>query len=145
MWETTGNEKYLADFEAKIQEQQSMVDENWDWGNIKNMGVFTYLMSKREGKNPELFNSLKQKTIETANQIANKAQSDIFNRYSPVVICCSNLMLLRNFCSRVYSNRDRNFVYSLLSSASTGIESSIWYSPVTAVIIMPIPVRIPGR
>lgn len=80
MWETTGDKKYLADFEAKIQEQQSMVDENWDWGNIKNMGVFTYLMSKREGKNPELFNSLKQKTIETANQIVNKAQSDIFNR-----------------------------------------------------------------
>ena len=80
MWETTGEAVYLADFEARIQKMDNKVDENWDWGNISNMAVFTYVLSKREGRDPKLLQQVKDEIIEVANAIVDKANTDIYNR-----------------------------------------------------------------
>ncbi|MBN2263511.1 MAG: glycoside hydrolase family 9 protein [Prolixibacteraceae bacterium] len=80
MWETTGDALYLNDFEARMKEIDVKVDENWDWGNIKNMGVFTYVLSKREGRNVQLLEQLKTEIVNVADAIVIKSNEDIYRR-----------------------------------------------------------------
>ena len=51
LWETTGEAPFLADFEAGIGATPT-VDFNFDWDNVRNLGLFTYLLSKRDGRDP---------------------------------------------------------------------------------------------
>jgi endoglucanase len=80
MWETTGNKEYLADFEKRLSSMDVKVDEDWDWGNVRNMGTFTYLLSKREGRNAELLQEVRKQAVDVANVIVDKATNDIFAR-----------------------------------------------------------------
>ncbi|OHB65605.1 MAG: hypothetical protein A2Y77_10975 [Planctomycetes bacterium RBG_13_62_9] len=62
MWETTGKAEYLKDFEAKTVAPQTegrrfggststgKIGENWDWGNVRNLGTFTYVLSRKDEK-----------------------------------------------------------------------------------------------
>ena len=79
MWKTTGEEKYLSDFEAKIADNNA-VDLNWDWGNVKNLGMFTYLLSEQAGKNAELIEMVKSSAIAIADSIVNFTNTDIYGR-----------------------------------------------------------------
>lgn len=80
LWETTGEEKYLKDFEEKAAAFEEKIDLNWDWGNVKNMGMFTYLQSEREGKDEALYNEIKTALIDVADTIAANTQNDVFGR-----------------------------------------------------------------
>jgi len=80
MWETTGDPICLADFESRLLKMEVKVDEDWDWGNVKNMGAFTYLLSKRKGKNKVLLAEVEKQVVEVADKIVEKAEKDIFNR-----------------------------------------------------------------
>ncbi|MCF8358309.1 MAG: glycoside hydrolase family 9 protein [Prolixibacteraceae bacterium] len=80
LWETTGESEYLEDFEERLSEIEEKVDQNWDWPVIKNMAVFQYILSDREGKNPELLAEVKKQTIEVADKIVEVAKADIFSR-----------------------------------------------------------------
>ena len=80
MWETTGEQEYLTDFETRIANLEVLVDQNWDWANVKNMGLFTYVLSKREGQNQELLQRVKNSVVEVANVIVAEKEKDIFNR-----------------------------------------------------------------
>jgi len=80
MWETTGNSTSLNDLESRIEKLRVLTEENWDWGGVDNLGVFTYALSKREGKNPQLQAKAKQAIITSANQLIEKAQTDVYAR-----------------------------------------------------------------
>ncbi|MDA3879598.1 MAG: glycoside hydrolase family 9 protein [Prolixibacteraceae bacterium] len=80
LWETTGNELYLADFENRLSKMNRMVDEDWDWQNVRNMAVYTYLLSSRDGKSRKLFRKAKKEAISVANSIVAKAHNDIYRR-----------------------------------------------------------------
>ncbi|HDR51923.1 MAG TPA: endoglucanase, partial [Mariniphaga anaerophila] len=80
MWETTGDPQCLADFEKRAAEMDFEIDENWDWSDVSNLGMFTYALSKREGKNPEVAKTIRQNIIENADAIVKKAQEDVYNR-----------------------------------------------------------------
>ena len=80
LWETTGNPEYLADFESQAKVLDFKIDENWDWGDISNLGMFEYALSKRSGKNPEVLNAIKKNIIEVANSIAKNAEADVYGR-----------------------------------------------------------------
>lgn len=69
MWETTGTPESLADFETRAREFSSKIDSNWDWGNVKNLGMITYLFSKRSGKDEALQNDIRADLLETADSI----------------------------------------------------------------------------
>ena len=69
MWETAGEQKYLMDFETRANSQSVKVDIDWDWGNVKNLGMFTYLLSKRAGKNAGLYDAIKTGLIQVADGI----------------------------------------------------------------------------
>jgi endoglucanase len=80
MWETTGEPAFLADFEKQAAKLKFRVDENWDWGNQGNLGMFTYLLSGRKGKNPAIQDSIKENCLNTAGRIVNHAIEDVYHR-----------------------------------------------------------------
>ena len=80
MWETTGDVKYLASFEEQAIQNKFNVDENWDWGNVNNMAMFTYILSKRAGKDAVVEKNIKENIIKTADLIVSKAQNDVYRR-----------------------------------------------------------------
>ncbi|HNX55890.1 MAG TPA: glycoside hydrolase family 9 protein [Prolixibacteraceae bacterium] len=82
MWETTGDREYLADFEKRATEQNGEIDEDWDWQDVSNLGMFTYALSKKQGKNPELDKQIKKNIVNVANLIAFKCESDVYGRPS---------------------------------------------------------------
>ena len=80
MWETTGEAKYLKDFEERAGTSRNKIDENWDWGNVKNLGMFTYLLSDRKGKNTEIAEDMRQDLLSTADAIVAKGNKDVYGR-----------------------------------------------------------------
>ena len=80
MWETTGEAKYLKDFEERTGTSRNNIDENWDWGNVKNLGMFTYLLSEREGKNADILKNVRQDLLSTADAIVAKGNKDVYGR-----------------------------------------------------------------
>jgi Glycosyl hydrolase family 9./N-terminal ig-like domain of cellulase. len=82
MWETTGDREYLVDFEKRAAEQNGEIDEDWDWQDLSNLGMFTYALSKKQGKNPELDKQIKKNIVNVANLIALKCGSDVYGRPS---------------------------------------------------------------
>ena len=92
MWETTGDPGYLADFEKAIREYKprqrrgeaapsdAKVDKDWDWGNVRNLGVFTYVLSQRAGKDAALLSELKNDVIAAADSIVAQANQDVYGR-----------------------------------------------------------------
>jgi len=80
LWETTGNQVYLENFESKIQQLETKFDYSFDWGNIKNLAIYTYLLSEREGKNPSLIAETKKELLQVADRIVEVSKSDIYGR-----------------------------------------------------------------
>jgi len=93
MWETTGEKQYLDDFEKRAAEYKPVVsrwepsllaegniDLDWDWGNVRNLGQFTYILSKKPGKNPELVKTIKTDVLAAANRIVETANKDVYAR-----------------------------------------------------------------
>ena len=80
MWETTGSAEYLKDFERQAAAQNFQIDEDWDWGDVSNLGMFEYVLSAKSGKNPEILKTIQKNIIEVANLIAFKSASDVYGR-----------------------------------------------------------------
>ena len=80
LWETTGEARFLNDFETRMEAMNYAVDQNWDWGNVGNLGVFTYLLSSRSVKDSKIVNQLRDNTIATANTILEKSKQDVYAR-----------------------------------------------------------------
>ena len=89
MWETTGEARYLKDFEQRAVVAPTRrwgppvtgkIDEDWDWGNVRNLAMFTYVLSEREGKNAELLAAIRDDVLSTADTIAARAQQDVYGR-----------------------------------------------------------------
>ncbi len=95
LWETTGRPEYLRDFERLLPESipkwhgrpalqhgepAELVDLNWDWANVRNLGTFTYLLSSRPGRDPELLERVRQETIRVADAIVDTAQEHEYGR-----------------------------------------------------------------
>jgi endoglucanase len=80
MWETTGEVEYLKDFEDQAKAQNYKIDEDWDWGDVSNLGMFEYAISKRQGRNPEVLKAIHKNIVEGANSIVKNAASDVYAR-----------------------------------------------------------------
>lgn len=80
MWETTGKAEYLKDFEDQAKAQNYKIDEDWDWGDVSNLGMFQYAVSKRKGKNAEVLKAIEKNIVEGANKITENAAADVYAR-----------------------------------------------------------------
>ena len=69
LWETTGDTNCLADFEKRAAWFHPKVDPCVDWGNLRNLGMLTYLFSSRPGKDPALTEVIRTSLLKTADEI----------------------------------------------------------------------------
>ncbi len=78
MWATTGEAAFLTDFETRA--ANASVTDIFDWDNLGNMGIFTYLMSTRAGRSADLVTALTTKTLTSADNLAANADASAFGR-----------------------------------------------------------------
>jgi endoglucanase len=69
IWEATGDAAALADFEARASAYGNQVDTDFDWGNVRNLGTFTYLASRRDGRSPALLGALRTAVTAAADRL----------------------------------------------------------------------------
>ena len=81
MWETTGDPGALADFETRAKKATFVAD--FDWANVQNLGLYTYVLSRRADKSsrdPAIVANMTASLMTTAGTLAAAAQSNIFGR-----------------------------------------------------------------
>ncbi|MGD0573478.1 MAG: glycoside hydrolase family 9 protein [Sedimentisphaerales bacterium] len=80
MWETTGDANYLRAFEWGSSAFEDKIDFLWDWGSVKNLAMFTYLLSKREGKRDVLVEDITRDLLRTADSLVIARNRDVYGR-----------------------------------------------------------------
>ncbi len=80
MWETTGDEQYRQDFEWRARSYDDKISYYWDWGDVKNLGMFRYLLSKRDGKRDSITDDIRRDLLTTADSLVAKAKKDVYGR-----------------------------------------------------------------
>lgn len=80
LWATTGNAEVLKDLEARIRAAEARVDSYFDWGEVRNLGLFTYLHSKRSGKDPKLVGQVRENLLAVADGIVQARNSHGYAR-----------------------------------------------------------------
>jgi endoglucanase len=69
LWAATGETNYLHDLETRIRGRDGNFEAVWDWANVRNLGLLTYLSSAREGRDAALVESLRKSLLATADEI----------------------------------------------------------------------------
>jgi endoglucanase len=69
LWNTTGDQACLSDFEERARAFHEKFTANWGWGDVRNLGMLAYLFSNRSGKNAELVRQIKESLKATADSI----------------------------------------------------------------------------
>jgi endoglucanase len=67
-----------VDFETRAASQDVRLE--WDWGNVGNLGLFTYLLSERAGRNPERVAAIRDSTLAVANDIVYNTNQHAYGR-----------------------------------------------------------------
>jgi len=80
LWETTGDAAVLGDLENRIRGVQSRWDADFDWGEVKNLGLITYLSSKRPGRDAALVTQVRENLLTTADGIVQTAKNHGYAR-----------------------------------------------------------------
>lgn len=79
MWETTGDAAALSDFETRAGTADSsgtLLDVEFDWGNLRNLGIYTYLRSTRNGTDASLVDKLRAALVAAADTlVSNRGKS----------------------------------------------------------------------
>ncbi len=83
MWDATGDARHLDDFEARARRRAPLVELDWDWGRLGNLGMFTYLLSDRPGRDPQLLDSVRRSLITCADQLLSNSQAHGYGRALP--------------------------------------------------------------
>lgn len=87
LWEATGDRAVLADLEARIRATDARVDVEWDWSNVGNLGLFTYVFSESPDRDPQLVAKVRANLIAAADAIVKARDAHGYarplgNRYS---------------------------------------------------------------
>jgi endoglucanase len=82
LWEATGDAAILAAFEHRLRavSTPAAFDIDWDWGNVKNLALHTYLASERDGRDPALVASLRASLLAAADTIVATAGAHGYSR-----------------------------------------------------------------
>ncbi len=81
LWETTGDPAVLADFEARAAGQTVAAD--FDWPNVANLGIYTYLLSQRPDaatRDATVVAALSASLMTAADSLVTTAGSHAFGR-----------------------------------------------------------------
>jgi endoglucanase len=80
LWATTGERAYLLDFERRARLSREKFDADWGWSNVGNLGMFTYLSSKRAGRDAALVGELSRALLGTADRVVAQSRAHGYAR-----------------------------------------------------------------
>jgi len=80
LWETTGDSTVLKDLESRIRVLKPTFVENFDWADVKDLGLLTYLFSEHDGRDAALVTPLQKNLVSVADTIVGKARKDGYAR-----------------------------------------------------------------
>jgi endoglucanase len=83
MWETTGDATALADVETRIgavSATATLVSPDFDWGSVRNLGLFTYLLSARPGRTQSVVDRVSAGVMTAANLAASAHDASGYGR-----------------------------------------------------------------
>ena len=84
MWETTGDAAALTDFETRAAKFNSgtttYVDADFDWSNIKNLGMYIYLLSKRTGRTAATVTAIQASLLKAADGLVTSRNNSGYGR-----------------------------------------------------------------
>jgi len=80
LWETTGEERFLADFQKRAGEMNPKVEFDFNWKDVRNLAMDTFLFSKRKDRDESLVKEIAASFISTANQMAEVADAHGYGR-----------------------------------------------------------------
>jgi endoglucanase len=80
IWEATGDAAALADFEERASAYGNQVDSDFDWGNVRNLGVLTYLRSQRPGQSQSTRSALRAAVTSAADRLVAAHAANSFGR-----------------------------------------------------------------
>ncbi len=80
VWESTGDTNALRDLEDRIRSVHGQVDSDFDWDEVKDLGLLTYLFSERAGRDPALVNLVRSNLLAAADEIVQDCKHDAYAR-----------------------------------------------------------------
>jgi len=80
LWETTGSPDALRDVENRIRAVRGEVDRDFDWDEVKDLGLLTYLFSERPGRDEALVELVRKNLLAAADGIVQTANHDGYAR-----------------------------------------------------------------
>ena len=79
LWDASGEERYRADFEERASSIPALIEVDWDWSHVANLGTIRYLMSQRP-KNVELASKIERAVIDAAESIVDICRASGYAR-----------------------------------------------------------------
>ncbi len=80
LWETTGSASALRDLETRIRAVRGEVDSDFDWDEVKDLGLLTYLSSERSGRDNDLVKLVRKNLLAAADGIVQARNHDGYAR-----------------------------------------------------------------
>lgn len=80
IWATTGDAGAHTDFVTRANGISNKITLHFDWGNVQNLAMYTYINATRTGKNASLLNQIETAIISNANSLVNMADSHGYGR-----------------------------------------------------------------
>jgi endoglucanase len=80
LFETTGAADVLASLEARIKSIHARVNADFDWEEVKELGLITYALSHRSGRDPELVKLVRNNLLAVADQIVQTRDQNAYHR-----------------------------------------------------------------
>ncbi len=69
LWQSTGDPAVLKNLESRIGAIKGTVDPDFDWDEVKDLGLLTYLFSDRSGRNPALVDLVRSNLLTVADNL----------------------------------------------------------------------------
>jgi hypothetical protein len=80
LWQATGDARILAELERRIHEQNPLTDEDWDWNRVKDLGLVTYALSVRGGRDADLLEQVRGGLVAAADGMVARSRDHGFGR-----------------------------------------------------------------
>ncbi len=80
MWETTGDSAALADFETRAAGQHPAIDSDFDWSNVRNLGMLVYFQSTRAGRSTALVEAIREGLLSAASTLVRNRDNNGYGR-----------------------------------------------------------------
>lgn len=80
LWETTGDKGVLQDLETRIRSYNAEWEPVFDWGNVRNLGMLVYLLSRKGGRDASLVAQVRKNLLAVADGIVKTANSHGYAR-----------------------------------------------------------------